>query len=61
VGAIYGAIVNTPREDFGDIEIHTYKSRPKTEVADLPDNVIQYKTKPIPDDIQEYLDRVSAL
>jgi len=60
-GAIYGAIVNTPREDFGDIEIHTYKSRPKTEVADLPDNVIQYKNKPIPDDIQEYLDMFSAL
>jgi hypothetical protein len=53
-GAIYGAISHTPRNIDQEVEIHTFKDRPKREVDELPANVIQYK--PMPEDVREYLD-----
>jgi hypothetical protein len=53
-GAIFGAISHTPRDQNLEVEIHTFRDRPKTQVDNEKDNVIQYK--PIPKDIKDYLD-----
>lgn len=60
-GAIFGAISHTPRNLNQEIEIHTFRDRPKARVADLPDNVINYKPKEMPDDVRDYLDRLNML
>ena len=52
-GAIFGAISHTPRDNNQEIEIHTFKDRPKTQFDNRPENVIEYK--PMPKDVQEYL------
>jgi hypothetical protein len=57
-GAIFGAISHTPRDQNLEVEVHTFKDRPK-QVDSLPDNVIQYK--PMPKDVQEYLERFDLL
>jgi hypothetical protein len=57
-GAVFGAISFTPKNVNQEIEVHTFKDRPK-QVDDLPDNVIQYK--PIPDDVKDYLDRFNLI
>jgi hypothetical protein len=59
-GAIFGAISHTPRNKDEEIEVHTFRDRPKREVDSLPENVIQYE-KPIPDDVKEYLERFELL
>jgi hypothetical protein len=53
-GAIFGAISHTPRDQNLEVEIHTFRDRPKTQLDTGKDNVIQYK--PIPKDIKDYLD-----
>ena len=56
-GAIFGAISHTPKDLDQEIEIHTFRDRPK---VDNPlTNVIQYK--PMPDDVKDYLDRFNLL
>ena len=57
-GAVFGAISFTPKNVNQEIEIHTFKDRPK-QVDSLPDGVIQYK--PIPDDVKDYLDRFNLI
>lgn len=59
-GAIFNAISHTPRDNDLEVEVHTYKDRPKTHVDNLPDNVIQYK-RPMPEDVKNYLDRFELL
>lgn len=57
-GAIFGAISHTARDLNLEVEVHTFKDRPKSAVANMPDNVIQYKPKSeMPDDVKDYLDR----
>jgi hypothetical protein len=58
-GAVFGAISHTPRDNNTEIEIHTFKDRPKSQVDELSSNVIQYKA--IPKDVQEYLDRFNLM
>jgi hypothetical protein len=58
-GAVFGAISHTPRDNNTKIEIHTFKDRPKNEVDEIGRNVIQYK--PIPKDVEEYLDRFNLM
>jgi len=57
-GAVFGAISHTPRDQNLEVEVHTFRDRPK-QVDTLPDNVIQYK--PMPKDVQEYLERFDLL
>jgi hypothetical protein len=57
-GAIFGAISHTPRDQNLEVEVHTFRDRPK-QVDNLPDNVIQYK--PMPKDVQEYLERFDLI
>ena len=60
-GSIYGAISHTPRNMNQEIEIHTFKDRPKTqqELAEMPDNVIRYR--PAQKDIDEYLGQFKTI
>lgn len=59
-GAIYGAISHTARNLNEEIEIHTFRDRPKQE-SDLqnPKNVIEYK--PSKREIEDYLSQFDVL
>jgi hypothetical protein len=58
-GAIFGAISHTPKNIDEEIEIHTFKERPKDVFDSNNSNVIQYK--PMPKDVKDYLDRFDLL
>lgn len=58
-GAIFGAISHTPKNTDSEVEVHTFRDRPK-QFDELPDNVIQYKPSQI-EDIKDYLDRLKTL
>ena len=57
-GAIFGAISHTPKANNLEVEVHTFKDRPKAFDTDAQ-NVVHYK--PMPDDVKDYLDRFNLL
>jgi hypothetical protein len=62
-GAIYGAITHTPKDNFGEVEIHTFRDRPKSDMEFGLDsnNVIQLKPREIPKDVKDYLDHFGMI
>jgi hypothetical protein len=58
-GAIFGAISHTPKNLNLEVEVHTFKDRPKKMLDTGPDNVIKYK--PMPKDVQDYLQRFDLI
>lgn len=58
-GAIFGAISHTPKDLNQEIEIHTFKDRPKSTLDMDRNNVINYK--PMPEDVKEYLARFDLI
>jgi hypothetical protein len=58
-GAIFGAISHTPKNQNLEVEVHTFKDRPKTVLDTDKDNVIQYK--PMPKEVKEYLARFDLI
>jgi hypothetical protein len=58
-GSIFGAISHTPRDLNLEVEIHTFRDRPKTEFDKAKDSVIQYK--PMPKEVKDYLDRLKLI
>ena len=58
-GAIFGAISHTPKNTDTEVEVHTFRDRPK-QFDELPDNVIHYKPSQI-EEIKDYLDRLKTL
>ncbi len=58
-GSIFGAISYTPRDQNLEVEVHTFKDKPRR-VDTLPENVIQYKPNQI-EDIKDYLDRLKTI
>jgi hypothetical protein len=58
-GAIFGAISHTPKDQNLEVEIHTFKDRPKSTLDRDKDNVIQYK--PMPKEVKEYLARFDLI
>jgi hypothetical protein len=58
-GAIFGAISHTPKDLNLEVEIHTFKQKPKTALADRPKGVIEYKS--IPNDVRDYLGQFDLL
>ena len=58
-GAIFGAISHTPRDLNLEVEIHTFRDRPKSELDKQKDDVIQYK--PMPKEVKDYLDRFNLI
>jgi hypothetical protein len=58
-GSIFGAISYTPRDQNLEVEVHTFKDKPRR-IDTLPENVIQYKPSQI-EDIKDYLDRLKTI
>jgi hypothetical protein len=58
-GAIFGAISHTPRDLNLEVEIHTFKDRPKDQVDNQDSGVVKYK--PMPNDVKEYLARFDLI
>ena len=60
-GAVYGAISHTPRNVNQEVEIHSFRERPKTqeELANQSQNVIHYK--PPQKDIDDYLGQFNLI
>jgi hypothetical protein len=58
-GAVFGAISHTPRDKNLEVEIHTFKDRPKSPIDIEGQNVIEYK--PIPKDVKDYLDSLKII
>jgi hypothetical protein len=57
-GAVFGAISHSVKDNNLEVEIHTFRDRPR-QLDTLPANVIQLK--PMPDDIKDYLDKLDLL
>ena len=58
-GAIFGAISHTPKDNNLEVEIHTFRDRPKKQVDMGNDNVIQLK--PMTEEVREYLQRFDLI
>jgi hypothetical protein len=58
-GAVFGAISHTPKDLNLEVEIHTFKQKPKTQLAERPKGVIEYNS--IPNDVRDYLDQFKAI
>jgi hypothetical protein len=58
-GAIFGAISHTPRDQNLEVEIHTFRDRPKDPVDNVANGVIKYK--PMPKEVEDYLDRFNLI
>ena len=58
-GAVFGAISHTPKDANLEVEIHTFRDRPKQALDTNSKNVIQYKA--MPKDVQEYLERFDLI
>jgi hypothetical protein len=58
-GAVFGAISHTPKDANLEVEIHTFRDRPKQALDTDSNNVIKYK--PMPKEVQEYLQRFDLI
>jgi hypothetical protein len=58
-GAIFGAISHTPKDQNLEIEVHTFRDRPKSTLDMDQNGVIQYK--PMPKEVKEYLARFDLI
>ncbi len=58
-GAIFGAISHTPKNTNQVVEIHTFRDRPKSTLDTDANNVIKYK--PMPKEVQDYLQRFDLI
>jgi len=58
-GAIFGAISHTHRDTNQEIEIHSFRERPKYADEEPPENVIRYR--PDKKDIDKYLSQFDVL
>ena len=58
-GAIFGAISHTPKDQNLEVEVHTFRDRPKSTIDMDRNNVIQYK--PMPKEVKEYLARFDLI
>jgi hypothetical protein len=58
-GAIFGAISHTPKNSNLEVEVHTFRDRPKQSLDTDSNNVIKYK--PMPKEVQDYLQRFDLI
>jgi hypothetical protein len=58
-GAIFGAISHTPKDQNLEVEVHTFRDRPKKVLDMGNDNVIQLK--PMTEEVREYLQRFDLI
>jgi len=60
-GAIFGAISHTRKDENLEVEIHSFKDRPKSGLDNRPAGVIDYKPKPMTDEVRDYLSRFDLI
>ena len=60
-GAIFGAISHTVKDNNLEVEIHTFRDRPKTGLDNRPANVIDYKPKQMTEEVRDYLSRFDLI
>jgi hypothetical protein len=58
-GAVFGAISHTPKSQNLEVEVHTFRDRPKQQLDTADNNVIKYK--PMPKEVQDYLQRFDLI
>jgi hypothetical protein len=58
-GAVYGAIAHTAKDINLEVEVHTFRDRPKQALDTNDNGVIKYKT--VPKDVTEYLQRFDLI
>lgn len=58
-GAIFGAISHTPKNIDNEVEVHTFRDKPK-QFDKLPENVIRYTPSQVKD-IEDYLDSFKTI
>ena len=58
-GAVFGAISHTPKDLNLQVEIHTFKQKPKNQLAESAKGVIEYNS--IPNDVRDYLDQFKTI
>ena len=58
-GAVFGAISHTPKDLNLQVEVHTFKQKPKKQLAESPKGVIEYNS--IPNDVRDYLDQFKTI
>ena len=60
-GAIFGAISHTAKDQNLEVEVHTFRDRPKTGLDNRPPGVIDYKPKPMTEEVRDYLSRFDLI
>ena len=60
-GSIYGAISHTPRNLNQEVEVHTFRDRPKNDIENQNKNVIQYRSQPSKKEVEDYLSQFNLL
>jgi hypothetical protein len=58
-GAVFGAISHTPKDLNLQVEVHTFKQKPKKQLAESAKGVIEYNS--IPNDVRDYLDQFKTI
>ena len=58
-GAIFGAISHTYKDSSAEVEIHTFRDKPKQSIDNSNDNVIRYRPKE--KDIEDYLSQFDLI
>jgi hypothetical protein len=58
-GAVFGAISHTPKDLNLQVEVHTFKQKPKKQLAESSKGVIEYNS--IPNDVRDYLDQFKTI
>jgi hypothetical protein len=58
-GAVFGAISHTSKPQNLEVEVHTFRDRPKNQLDMDANNVIKYK--PMPKDVADYLQRFDLI
>ena len=59
-GAVFGAISHTPRNINQQVDIHTFRDRPKVDKSTLPENTIVFEPKQI-EEAKDYLSQFNVL
>jgi hypothetical protein len=60
-GAVFNAISHTNRDANLEVEVHTFRDRPKSSIGERPDNVIEYKPKEMTEDVRDYLEQFKMI
>jgi hypothetical protein len=58
-GAIFGAISHTPRDLNLEVDIHTFRDRPKESLDGNASGMVKYKS--MPTEVKEYLARFDLI